>query len=351
MNKFYSRVIKVSAVVKKNIFVTPLKAFLILAFFPIYLFFYILKPLKIIKIVKSGRFKRLTSIQLKSILLKAVFLLFFEAILLPIWVGGYVLTGVLTKEFLGYNPQLINISGTGSMYPTFPKGEGKDPKELSKQIVDTPGMMKYPNGIVIGNKRFFNYEIGRGDIVALENDKIHEMTTSMFGKPSGWVKRVIGMAGDTIELREGIVYLNGQPLKEPYTARPRSTFGEAFLNECKRITVPANSVFVMGDNRKGSGDSREIGFMNLNDIKLVYPFKQQTGLLDKKWRDTSKDFDSISKITLNKEQYVKLLNEKRKEAGAKELTYQPKLEISAKKRGEIIQQGEEKFPGGLCDKK
>ena len=222
------------------------------------------------------------------------------------------------------------------MYPTFPKGEGKDPKALSKQIVDTPGMMKYPNGLLIGSNRFFGYEIGRGDIVSIENAQIREMTASMSGEPGGWIKRIIGMAGDTVELREGIVYLNGAPLKEPYTAQPRSTFGETFLSECNKITVPSNSIFVMGDNRKGSGDSREVGFFSVNDIKLVYPLNKQKGVLDKNWRDTTKDFDNTSKIKLDKEKYLSLLNEERKEAGVKELKYQPKLEASAKKRSEII---------------
>jgi len=158
----------------------------------------------------------------------------------------------------------------------------------------------------------------------------------MYGNPSGWVKRVIGLPGDTIELREGIVYLNGEPLKEPYTPQPRSTFGGTFLSECKRITVPDNSVFVMGDNRKGSSDSRKVGFIELNTVNHVLPLKNQKGVLDKAWRDTAKDFDEISKIKLDKERYLQLLNEKRKEASAKELKYQPKLEISASKRAEVI---------------
>lgn len=230
----------------------------------------------------------------------------------------------------------ILISGTGSMYPTFPKGQGKDPKALAKEVVGTPGMFRYPNGMVIANRRLFGYHIKRGDIVVVENEKIREMTKMVLGDPTGWVKRVIGLPGDTLELRGGIVYLNGEPQKEQYTAQPQSTFGEAFLKECKTVTVPDDSVFVMGDNRKGSGDSREIGFIEMSAINHVLPVKNQIGLLDAAWRDTSHDFDESSKIKLDKTKYLELLNEKRKEAGAKELKYQSKLEVSAGKRGETI---------------
>ncbi len=322
---------------KQNIFIFLIKLFFILAILPLYLFVYILKPLKLIKKLKHLGIKGiLKSLRLKPVLAKIAASLAVGLVILPIWVGGYVVVGVTAKEALGYGTEPITISGTGSMYPTFPKGEGKDPKELAKQIVGTPGMIRYPNGLVISGKRFFGYQIGRGDIVVVENDKIREMTKNMYGDTSGWVKRIVGMPGDKIELREGIVYLNGEPLKEPYTAQPHSTFGETFLSECKKITVPENSVFVMGDNRKGSGDSREIGFIEMSAINHVLPLKNQAGVLDRAWRDTSKDFDETSKIKLDKNKYLQLLNEKRREAGVKEIKYQPKLEVSASKRGEVI---------------
>jgi signal peptidase I len=319
----------------QNPIVLYIKTFFILAFLPVYILISNLRPLFVMKAKREGT-NAIRSLSLKEIIVKILLLLFIEAILFPVWVGGYMLLGLLAKEYLGYNPQIVNVSGTGSMYPTFPKGEGKDPKVLSKQIVDSPGMMKYPNGLLIGSKRFFNYEVGRGDIVSVDNKQIREMTASISGEPAGWIKRLIGISGDTIELREGIVYLNGVALKEPYTAQPHSTFGESFLGECKKITVPDGSIFVMGDNRKGSGDSREIGFLKTGDIKLVYPLTHQKGILDKNWRDTSKDFENATKIKLDKEKYLRLLNEKRKEAGVKELKYQPKLETSANKRGEVI---------------
>lgn len=295
------------------------KLLLVLAILPIYL---------IITIVKSFKSRKLIT--------NIITLLFTLFIFFPIWIGGYFFIGIIVKHGLGYSKIPISISGTGSMYPTFPKGEGNDPEELAKQLVGTPEMRPYPGGIVIKGQRYFGYQIGRGDVVLVENEKIREIGESKYGRPSGWVKRIIGLSGDTIELREGIVYLNQNPLEEPYVARPRSTFGQEFLKECQEITVPEEFVFVMGDNRKGSMDSREIGFIEISSISHVIPLEKQVGNLDKNWRDTSKDFEETAKISLDKDEYLSFLNEKRREAGVKELEYEPKLEISAAKRGEIM---------------
>lgn len=318
---------------KKNFLILIIKFFFIFAFLPIYFFLKIIEPVILFKEVKKNG---LRSLNLKKLIKKTALFLLNSFVIFPVWAVVYLIIALIIVEVIGYNPHPIPIAGTGSMYPTFPKGIGTDPKTLAKQTVGMPGMIPYPNGIYLFGKRFFNYQIGRGDIVVIENEKIREMTKAIYGSPSGWVKRIIALAGDTIELRGGIVYLNGKPLKEPYTAKPRSTFGEAFLQECQKAVVPPNHVFVMGDNRKGSGDSRKIGFIEVSAIHYVLPLKDQQGELKKYWRDTTKDFEESSKIKLDKENYLRLLNEKRKEAGVRPLKYQPKLELSASKRGEAI---------------
>jgi len=316
-----------------------IKLALILTILPLYLLAYILKPLEFIKRVKRLGLKGLLPrpIHLKLLLTRAIALLIVVFVMLPIWFGGYWVAGQMTAYQLGYVPEDMAIVGTGSMYPTWPKGtKGKNPKELAKEVVSTAGFLHYPNGIVISGRRFFGHTLGRGDIITWESDSTRSLTSQDGGTPAGLLKRLIGVPGDTIELRDGVMYLNGEPQKEPYTAKPHSSFGEKFLKECQIITVPEGKVFAMGDNRKGSADSREIGFAPIKDIDYVLPLSKQKGILDKNWRDTSKDLDASSKVRLDKTKYVELLNEKRKDTGARPLKYQPLLEKSAFKRGEVI---------------
>lgn len=101
----------------------------------------------------------------------------------------------------------------------------------------------------------------RGDIIVFiyPNDRTKD-----------YIKRVIGVAGDKIEIKNKNIFINDRPYKDsfgiysdnmiyPAIIQPRDNFGP--------VTVPAGSLFVMGDNRDESADSRFWGFVDLKDVE------------------------------------------------------------------------------------
>lgn len=84
------------------------------------------------------------------------------------------------------------------------------------------------------------------------------------------VKRVIGLPGETLEIRDGITYIDGEPLEEGYIVHtPWQDYGP--------ITVEADHYFVMGDNRPVSKDSRSVGTLERSAIHgkaqmILWPF-------------------------------------------------------------------------------
>jgi signal peptidase I len=73
------------------------------------------------------------------------------------------------------------------------------------------------------------------------------------------IKRVIGLPGETVEVKDNRVVINGTPLDEPYLV-------DVFMPDEPAITISADQVFVMGDNRNASFDSRRFGPIPLDDL-------------------------------------------------------------------------------------
>ncbi len=124
----------------------------------------------------------------------------------------------------------FQVSGD-SMYPTFKNGE----------YILTNLIALRTNGLQ------------RGDVIVFQAPPDQE---------KDFIKRVIGLPGDTVELKNGYVYINSKKLDESaYLHNDVRTYGGAFLKDNQPIIVPDNNYFVMGDNRPFSSDSREWGLL------------------------------------------------------------------------------------------
>ncbi|MEC0365354.1 signal peptidase I sipS [Bacillus subtilis] len=114
-------------------------------------------------------------------------------------------------------------------------------------------------------------EFDRGDIVVLNGDDVH------------YVKRIIGLPGDTVEMKNDQLYINGKKVDEPYLAANKKRAkqdGKPLTDDFGPVKVPDNKYFVMGDNRRKSMDSRNgLGLFTKKQIAgtskfVFYPFNE-----------------------------------------------------------------------------
>ncbi|MGE5303149.1 MAG: signal peptidase I [Alphaproteobacteria bacterium] len=147
---------------------------------------------------------------------------------------------------------------SGSMIPTL-------------QIGDHILVNKLSYGIRIPFWEHYLVEFGhpqRGDVVVFIFPE---------DRTKDFIKRVIAVGGDTVEIRGKKIYINGTQVADPHAhfeGDDPQTAGLASREDFGPKTVPENHIFVMGDNRDRSYDSRFWGFVNLDDVRgkafLIY---------------------------------------------------------------------------------
>jgi signal peptidase I len=117
----------------------------------------------------------------------------------------------------------------------------------------------HPNDYIFLSKQAYNLggEPSRGDIVVF-----HSSLESDDGSTKNLIKRVIAVHGDTVQIHDGVVYVNGKQVEEPYI---KDGYTDGQMPE---ITVPEGELFLLGDNRQASRDSRDpsVGFISEKEV-------------------------------------------------------------------------------------
>lgn len=127
---------------------------------------------------------------------------------------------------------------------------------------------------VNGQSMFPNYHNGEyilTNLITLKLETIKRGDVVVFKAPinqeKDFIKRIIGLPGETVSLKNGSVYVNSKKLDESsYLPSDYKTYGGAFLAEGSEVIVSDNNYLVLGDNRGFSSDSREWGFVSKDKI-------------------------------------------------------------------------------------
>jgi signal peptidase I len=161
------------------------------------------------------------------------------------WIFSIIIAAIVAFVIKGFLIDIIQVSGT-SMLPNL--------SDRDRLVIEKISLYTH------------NYE--RGEIIIFKpTSEINDI----------YIKRIIGLPGDRVEIKNGEVYVNNEKLDENYLSP--DMFTDAVPNEFSNLIVPDDCLYVLGDNRVVSEDSRYIGPVPIENIKghavlRVYPFNQ-----------------------------------------------------------------------------
>lgn len=184
-----------------------------------------------------------------------------------------VILALLIRYYIG-TPTIVKQE---SMYPTLKPNERLILNRLSRTLKEMPERgdiitFEAPSKVSVTAD-----EVDMSNPVAIYNKEPKNIFSKFsyyvleWGKTS-YIKRVIGISGDHVQIKDGKVYLNGEELDEPYLSDTVETTSlDGIFTD---IVVPENCVFAMGDNRSKSRDCRSFGCIPLEKIegKVVFRF-------------------------------------------------------------------------------
>ena len=183
-----------------------------------------------------------------------------------------VVIAILIKYFIG-TPTIVKQT---SMWPTLEQND----RLILNRLPRTFGKMPERGDII-------TFEAPSNNATGLLASDIENPVAKYDNEPNTWwgkfiydvleigkesyIKRVIALPGEHVEIKDGKVYINGEELDEPYLQDDVITEPTGVLND---FFVPENTVFAMGDNREGSKDCRAFGCIPLEKIesKVVIRF-------------------------------------------------------------------------------
>lgn len=159
--------------------------------------------------------------------------------------------------FVGVRTLVLNFRVDGSsMLPSLVNGEMLLVNRNSYDSYDLYSLVDWIPGVNHADAKEFTPFAGphRGDVIVFNPPVTSD-------KP--YIKRVIGLPGDTVEIKDGGVWINGIKLDETYLHGDTT---ECEPRACDPVVVPEGSIFVLGDNRAHSSDSRYFGTVEISEI-------------------------------------------------------------------------------------